>query len=80
MADSWLIKIEKKRKRDAEKSSRAYNKAIEITEDIRNKYNCGVADAPIQKLSEEEKGKIEKAYIFLGYSQDSAYYLSHCSK
>ena len=72
MAKNWMDKVADRTKREAERSARNYNKALESTERIRNKYNSALADLPVKGLTEGEKAIIYKAWIMLGYDKESA--------
>ena len=72
MAKNWMLKLDDKIKREREKSSNHYRKALELSEKIRNKYNCSLAELPLNRLSDEEKKIIFNAWLELGYSKETA--------
>lgn len=72
MAKNWMGKVEDRIIRESKSSAIHYKKATELTDKIRSKYNCGLADLPIEKLSDREKKTVYKAWLELGYSKESA--------
>lgn len=72
MAKNWMQKVEDRTKRESKNSAIHYRNTLELTENIRNKYNCGLADLPINRLTDKEKKKVFRAWLQLGYSEESA--------
>lgn len=72
MAKNWMQKVEDRTKRESKNSAIHYRNALELTENIRNKYNCGLADLPINRLTDKEKKIVFRAWLQLGYSEESA--------
>ena len=72
MAKNWLQKVEDRIKRESKSSAIHYRNAIEMTENIRKKYNCGLAELPMNKLNDKEKNIVFNAWLELGYSEETA--------
>ena len=72
MAKNWLQKVEDEIKRERKTSAIHYRNATEMSENIRKKYKCGLADLPMNKLTDKEKNIVFKAWLQLGYSEESA--------
>lgn len=72
MARNWLEKLNDKNKKEVKNSKRHYRNAIEFTEKIRSKYGCGLSELPMGRLNNNEKKKVYKAWLELGYSKQSA--------
>jgi Flp pilus assembly CpaE family ATPase len=75
LSEKWLptsIKVLKKNNDEKEKALNNYDKALELTKELREKFNCGVADIPTNKITENERKILIKSYLLLGYSKESA--------
>ena len=72
MAKNWMLKLDDKIKREEKSNTINYRNALEITEKIRIKYNCSLSELPINRLTDKEKKLVFKAWLQLGYSEETA--------
>ena len=72
MAKNWMLKIDDKLKREIKSNSIHYRNALELSEKIRNNYNCSLSELPVNRLTVKEKKIVFRTWIELGYSEESA--------
>lgn len=72
MSKNWLEKIADKIIREEKSNAIHYRNALQLTEKIRCKYNCGLSELPVDRLTDNEKKLVFKAWLQLGYNEETA--------